>query len=104
MAARELELMRKTATEASARAEEERVRLTGAFAELSAEALARNNEQFLALADTKFSEARAAAQGDLTQRQQAIAQLLDPLSETLARYELGLRTGGARAQGRLRGV
>ena len=26
-----------------------------------------------------------------TQRQQAIAQLLDPLSETLARYELGLR-------------
>ena len=91
MAARELELMRKTAAEASARAEEERVRLTGAFAELSAEALARNNEQFLALADTKFNEARAAAQGDLTQRQQAIAQLLDPLSETLARYELGLR-------------
>lgn len=91
VAARELELMRKTAAETSARAEEERVRLTGAFAELSAEALARNNEQFLALADTKFNEARAAAQGDLTQRQQAIAQLLDPLSETLARYELGLR-------------
>ena len=30
-------------------------------------------------------------QGDLSQRQQAIAQLLDPLSETLARYERGLQ-------------
>jgi len=91
VAVNELELMRKAAAEATARAEEERVRLTGAFAELSAEALARNNEQFLALADTKFKEARTAAQGDLSQRQQALAQLLDPLSETLARYQRGLQ-------------
>ncbi len=91
VAASELELMRGTVAETSARAEEERVRLTGAFAELSAEALARNNEQFLALADTKLREASTAAQGDLTQRQQAIAQLLDPLSETLARYQRGLQ-------------
>ncbi len=91
VAVNELELMRKAAAEARARAEEERVRLTGAFAELSAEALARNNEQFLALADTKFKEARTAAQGDLSQRQQALAQLLDPLSETLARYQRGLQ-------------
>jgi len=91
VAVNELTLMRKAATEATARAEDERVRLTGAFAELSAEALARNNEQFLALADTKFKEARTAAQGDLSQRQQSIAQLLDPLSETLARYQRGLQ-------------
>ena len=91
LAVNELELMRNAAVEATARAEEERVRLTGAFAELSAEALARNNEQFLALADTKFKEARTAAQGDLSQRQQALAQLLDPLSETLARYQRGLQ-------------
>ena len=91
VAVNELELMRKAAAEATARAEEERDRLTGAFAELSAEALVRNNEQFLALADTKFKEARTAAQGDLSQRQQAIAQLLDPLSETLARYQRGLQ-------------
>ena len=68
-----------------------RPRSAGAFAELSAQALAKNNEQFLALADTKLKEARTAAQGDLDQRQQAIAQLLDPLSETLARYERGLQ-------------
>ena len=67
-------------------------RLAGAFAELSAEALAKNNEQFLALADTKFKRGpHGQAQGDLSQRQQAIAQLLDPLSETLARYQRGLQ-------------
>ena len=65
--------------------------LAGAFAELSSQALAKNNEQFLALAATRLSEVRTAAEGDLTQRQQAIAQLLDPLTETLARYELALR-------------
>ena len=91
VAASELELMRTSADEAARGPRRSAVRLAGAFAELSAEALARNNEQFLALADTKFREASTAAQGDLTQRQQAIAQLLDPLSETLARYERGLQ-------------
>jgi DNA recombination protein RmuC len=43
------------------------------------------------LAETKLSQAQTAAQGDLTQRQQAISQLLDPLSETLERYERGLQ-------------
>jgi DNA recombination protein RmuC len=91
VAASELDLLRRVEAEAMARAEEERARLAGTFAELSAQALAQNNEQFLALADTKLNEARTAAQGDLTQRQQAIAQLLDPLSETLARYQRGLQ-------------
>ena len=91
VAASELDLLRRVEAEAMARAGEERARLAGTFAELSAQALAQNNEQFLALADTKFSEARTAVQGDLAQRQQAIARLLDPLSETLERYELGLR-------------
>jgi DNA recombination protein RmuC len=91
VAASELDLLRRVEAEAMARAEEERARLAGTFAELSARALAKNNEQFLALADTKLNEARTAAQGDLTQRQQAIAQLLDPLSETLARYQRGLQ-------------
>ena len=69
----------RTEHEAARRAEEERSHLAGAFAELSAQALAKNNEQFLALAATKLNEVRTAAEGDLTQRQQAIAQLLDPL-------------------------
>ena len=91
VAASELELVRSNEREALARWEDERNRLAGTFADLSTQALAKNNEQFLALADTKLNEARTAAQGDLDQRQQSIARLLDPLSETLARYEVGLR-------------
>src|ERR1019366_8827084 len=66
----ELELLKKSEAELQCRAQEERERLVGAFAELSAEALQKNNEQFLALAETKLSQAQTAAQGDLTQRQQ----------------------------------
>jgi DNA recombination protein RmuC len=91
VAVSELDLLRRVEAEAMVRDEDERARLAGTFAELSAQALAKNNEQFLALADTKLNEVRTAAQGDLTQRQQAIAQLLDPLSETLARYQRGLQ-------------
>jgi DNA recombination protein RmuC len=91
VAVSELELLRTSESEAAHRAEEERHRLAGAFSELSTQALARNNEQFLALADARFNEARTRAQGDLEQRQMAFARLLDPLSETLARYERGLQ-------------
>jgi DNA recombination protein RmuC len=89
--ASELTLLRRSEDEVRVKAEAERQRLVGTFAELSADALQKNNEQFLALAETKLSQAQTAAQGDLSQRQQAIAQLLGPLSETLARYELGLQ-------------
>ncbi len=104
VAAAELELVRREATETSARAEENRTRLAGAFAELSAQALAKNNEQFLALADTRFNEARAAARGDLDQRQTSIAQLLSPLSETLARYERGIQQLEAERRGAYAGL
>jgi DNA recombination protein RmuC len=87
----ELELLRKADHEVAARTEEERTRLAGTFAELSAAALQKNNEQFLALAETKLGQAQTQAQGDLAQRQAAIAQLLGPLSETLTRYEQGLK-------------
>jgi DNA recombination protein RmuC len=87
----ELHHAQKMASELEERAAHERVRLAGTFAELSAAALQKNNEQFLALAETKLGQAQTAAQGDLSQRQQAITQLLGPLSETLIRYEEGLK-------------
>ena len=87
----ELDLLRRQEAEAAVRAEEDMERLTGAFATLSNEALAKNNEQFLALADTRLGQARTAAQGDLAQRQQAIEELLTPLRETLGRYERGIQ-------------
>ncbi len=91
VAAAELALVRQAERDRDARVGEERQQLVGAFAELSAEALQRNNEQFLALADTRLNQAQTAAQGDLSQRQQAIAQLLGPLSDILGRYEQELK-------------
>lgn len=87
----EREQWRRFEGEASQRAEADRARLAGTFAELSARALAKNSEQFLALADTKLHDAQRVAQGDLARRQEAIAELLNPLSDTLARYERGLQ-------------
>jgi DNA recombination protein RmuC len=104
VAAAELELVRQSAADTSVRAEEDRIRMAGAFAELSARALTKNNEQFLALADTKFNEVRAAARGDLDQRQESIAHLLTPLSETLARYERGLQQMEADRRGAYEGL
>ena len=102
--ASELALLKKSEEEMRAHTAEERQRLTGAFAELSAVALQKNNEQFLALAETKLSQAHTAAQGDLQQRHQAIAQLLLPLSETLARYEQGLQKIEVERQGAYEGL
>ena len=90
------------AAERAAAAEEDHRRLLGSFAELSNQALQRNTEQFLTLADTRLKEANEAARGDLAQRQQAIAQLLGPLQETLTKLRARAPPARAGAQGRLR--
>jgi DNA recombination protein RmuC len=87
----ELEHERAAAAERTRAWEDDRQRLNGTFAQLSADALQKNAEQFLTLADARLKEAQEAARGELGQRQQAIAQLLGPLTETLGRYEQGLR-------------
>ncbi len=89
--ATELQLQLQTLEERSARWQEDRQRLVGEFAELSATALRQNAEQFLTLADTRLKEAQEASRGDLAQRQQAIDALLVPLRETLGQYQEGLR-------------
>jgi DNA recombination protein RmuC len=89
--ANELRVLRDHAGESAARAEAEQRLLEGTFSRLSEEALARTSQQFLTLADTRFGQARTAAQGDFSQRQEAIEQLLHPFRETLARYERGVQ-------------
>jgi DNA recombination protein RmuC len=71
--------------------EQTRQQLTGEFARLSGEALRRNNEQFLQLADIKLNETRQAAEGELGKRQEAIEQLLRPIGEQLGKYDDGMR-------------
>ncbi|HEY6623881.1 MAG TPA: DNA recombination protein RmuC [Acidimicrobiales bacterium] len=87
----QLEYERTNNQERAAGFEETRQQLTGEFARLSGEALRKNNEQFLQLADSKLNETRQAAEGELGKRQEAIEQLLKPISEQLGKYDDGMR-------------
>lgn len=87
----ELDHQRTVADERIAAFDETRRQLTGEFARLSTEALQKNNEQFLQLADTKLQETRTSAEGELAKRHQAIEQLLKPIGEQLGKYEAGMQ-------------
>ncbi len=87
----DLDHERQTGAQRAEAFEETRRQLTGEFARLSTLALQQNNEQFLQLADTKLSETRQAAEGDLAKRQEAIEQLLKPIGEQLGKYEVGIQ-------------
>jgi DNA recombination protein RmuC len=79
-------------------AERERTRgqteaqLREAFGTLAGEALSRNNEAFTALAEARLSTAKASADGDLAQRQQAIEGMVVPLRESLERVQAQLNS------------
>lgn len=86
------------AVETTKHAEEQKVllaqarhELAEAFQALSGEALKQNNEAFLNLAKTSFQTLQAEAKGDLAQRQQAIDELVKPLTDSLHRYDEQLR-------------
>jgi DNA recombination protein RmuC len=57
------------------------------FGAMSAEALARNSEQLIALAESRLGGLRTAADGDLAQRQQAIEAMVAPMRESLQRVQ-----------------
>lgn len=59
--------------------------LADTFNALSAQALARNNRAFLDLATQNLALFQESAKGDLAARQQAVAGLVKPLTEELAR-------------------
>ncbi|MEP7175036.1 MAG: DNA recombination protein RmuC [Gemmatimonadales bacterium] len=65
----------------------ERVRLRDAFAALSAEALRRNNETFLQLAETKLGEFQHTAVVDLEARRAAVDELVRPIRASLERVD-----------------
>jgi DNA recombination protein RmuC len=83
--------------ERAAAAERERVQhaaqtqLREAFGALSAEALRRNNESFLQLAERRLQEDSRAATGELAQRQQAIEGLVAPLKDSLEKVQSQLQ-------------
>lgn len=82
-----IEHERSRAAEKLAALTENAAQLSAEFKALSAQALAANNEQFLALAEARLREAGAHAAGELEQRKLAVEHLVTPLQVTLAKVE-----------------
>lgn len=68
-----------------------RQQLLESFQALSSDALKQNNQAFLNLARVSFETLQAKAEGDLSQRQQAIDSLVKPLHDSLQRYDEHMR-------------
>jgi DNA recombination protein RmuC len=66
-------------------------RFREAFEALSAQALSRNNEAFLHLAESRLGQTRAETTADIDARKKAIEDLLSPMAETLERVDGELR-------------
>jgi DNA recombination protein RmuC len=62
-----------------------------AFSGLAAEALRRNSQGFIELANQVFARHQLGAAHDLEKRQKAIDELVKPVKETLDRFELNVR-------------
>jgi DNA recombination protein RmuC len=89
--AADAERVRLTAELAHARsAAHEQQRLENEFERLSAQALRRNNEQFLQLAGEHLQGNQKQAVAELEQRRQAVEQLVRPLAEQLGKVEAQL--------------
>ncbi|HKI69770.1 MAG TPA: DNA recombination protein RmuC [Verrucomicrobiae bacterium] len=65
--------------------------LREAFKALSAEALKQSAPEFLRLAEQSFGKLQEAAKGDLSQRQEAIKGLVEPLRQKLDDYQKRLQ-------------
>jgi DNA recombination protein RmuC len=66
--------------------------LRDTFSSLSVQALQQNNQQFLALAQSRFQELHIAAKGDLAQNQQNLTALLTPIKESLSKFDNTLQS------------
>jgi DNA recombination protein RmuC len=69
----------------------ERSRARDAFAALSAEALRRNNESFLQLAETRLGELQRTAAGDLEARRKGVEDLVRPIRDSLDKVDGKIR-------------
>lgn len=67
--------------------EDARGKLTDAFKALAAEALKSTNQDFLALAETRFTALRQEAEGELEARKAAVESLVQPLRRALEEYQ-----------------
>jgi len=86
--ATELRLEREATTGKLAEVERAREHLSQAFSALSADALKSNNQAFIDLAQATFGKLQEAAKGELERRQEAIAELVKPVRESLDKFDV----------------
>lgn len=67
--------------------ERAQVELKQAFDALSREALTKNNEEFLKLANDKLKQFQEAAEKDLGEREKRIEEVVKPVKETLEKFD-----------------
>jgi DNA recombination protein RmuC len=82
-----MEKDRKSFEERSQLLQEVRSTFTDAYRALSAEALKENNRSFLDLAQTAFSKYLESAKTDFEKRESLVKAIIQPLKESLNRYE-----------------
>jgi DNA recombination protein RmuC len=85
-----LDAERRNAAEKLAVLEQARDAMKDSFAAISAEMLSQNNTRFLALAKEKLGEFQQGAVTDLDVRQKAIADLVQPLRDSLTKVDAKL--------------
>ncbi len=87
----ELDGERRSAGEKLELLQQAEARLREAFDAMSAEALRKNNQSFLQLAKSSLGEFQQSAAGDLEKRQQAIAEIVRPIRESLDKVDTKLQ-------------
>jgi len=81
---------RRQAQEKIALLEEAQQRLSQTFKALSADALSANNQSFLELAKSTLERFQESAKNDLTTRQKAIGEMLNPVHQALNKVDVKL--------------
>lgn len=81
------DLIRSNAEEAQERLRADQAALREQFEALASEALARNNQRFLDVADERFKRSQHESAAELEKREQAFRSLVEPLKETLGKVE-----------------
>lgn len=86
-ASAQLEAEKKAHAESREHFADAKNRVSEAFAQLSNEALAKNNQAFLELAQQRFKNLQTEAAGGLEEKKSQIAAILQPLSQQLEQYK-----------------
>jgi DNA recombination protein RmuC len=87
-----LDAERRVAAERLAAAQADRQRMNEQFRTLAAEALQANSEQFMVVAEERLTRNQMAGAAELSRREDAVRQLVEPLNRTLDQVKVEVAT------------